>query len=205
MSSIQRQCGKCGTKVKSTGGLTRHKRYCLRQQKRKKGRHEGVDIEETNDNAPLRHQSSEEYQTAHYGAELEQYNEWPLTQYMDDDAPSCHQTSEGHYTTNCEAESEQGDEWPPAQALGDNIVDEPNDGAADVHYNNDSATFNRVHNLAIVETDRQTLTGTSMDVFRTETFEEATGRAARKASGTEPRKSANCGRYCGSMRHYAAY
>src|SRR6266481_5709231 len=136
MSSIQRQCGKCGTKVKSTGGLTRHKRYCLRKQKRKKDRHEAVNIGETDDNAPLRHQTSEE-----------------------------------HQTTNHEAESEQDDEWPPAQALGDDIIDEPNDRAADVHYNNDSATFNRVHNLATVETDRQTLTGTSTDVFRTETFE----------------------------------
>ena len=52
-----------------------------------------------------------------------------------------------------------------------------------MHYNNDSATFNRVYNLLIVETDRQTLTGTSMDVFWTETFEEATGCAMGKPLG----------------------
>ena len=49
-----------------------------------------------------------------------------------------------------------------------------------MHYNNDFVTFNRVHNLAIVKTNQQTLTGTSMDVFWTKTFEEATGCAVGK-------------------------
>ena len=72
---------------------------------------------------------------------------------MDNDALSCHQTSEWHYTTNCKTELEQSNKWPPAQALDNNIVNKPNNGAADVHYNNNFATFNKVHNLAIIETD----------------------------------------------------
>ena len=53
----------------------------------------------------------------------------------------------------------------------------------DVYYNNDSVTFNRVYNLAIAETDQQTLTGISMDVFWTETFEKAIGHAMGKPLG----------------------
>ena len=44
-----------------------------------------------------------------------------------------------------------------------------------------------MHNLAIVETNWQTLTGIFINVFWTETFEEATGRAARKSLGQNQR------------------
>ena len=87
---------------------------------------------------------------------------------------------EEYHTTNYKAKLEQSDKWPFVQALSNDIVNKPNNRAADVHYNNNSITFNRVHNLVIVETDWQTLTGTSMDVFWTETFEEATGHAIGK-------------------------
>ena len=53
----------------------------------------------------------------------------------------------------------------------------------DVYYNNDSATFNRVHNLAIAKTNWQTLTGISIDVFWTETFKKAIGHATGKPLG----------------------
>ena len=85
---------------------------------------------------------------------------------------------EGHYTTNYKIKLEQNDKWPPAQALGNDIVNKPNNRTGDVHYNNNSVIFNRVHNLPIVETNWQTLTGTSTDVFWTKTFKEATGRTA---------------------------
>ena len=53
----------------------------------------------------------------------------------------------------------------------------------DIHYNNNSVIFNRVHNLVIVKTDQQTLTKISTDVFWTKIFEEATGRAIKKPLG----------------------
>ena len=53
----------------------------------------------------------------------------------------------------------------------------------DVHYNNDSATFNRVYNLAIAETDQQTLIKISIDIFQTEIFKEAIGCAIGKPLG----------------------
>ena len=53
----------------------------------------------------------------------------------------------------------------------------------DIHYNNDSITFNRVYNLVIAETNWQTLTRISTDIFQTKPFEEATGRAAGKPLG----------------------
>ena len=72
---------------------------------------------------------------------------------MDDDVLLCHQTLEGHYIINYKAELEQDNKWPPVQALSDNIINKLNNGAADVHYNNNSTIFNRVHNLVIVKTD----------------------------------------------------
>ena len=52
-----------------------------------------------------------------------------------------------------------------------------------MHYNNNSATFNRVYNLVIAETDWQTLTGIFMDVFWTKTFEKAIGHIIGKSLG----------------------
>ena len=52
-----------------------------------------------------------------------------------------------------------------------------------MHYNNNSVIFNRVYNLVIVKTNWQTLTGISIDVFWTETFEEAIGYAIGKPLG----------------------
>ena len=58
---------------------------------------------------------------------------------------------EGHYTTNYKAELKQNDKWLLTQALGNNIVNKPNNKATDIHYNNNSVIFNRVHNLTIVK------------------------------------------------------
>ena len=46
---------------------------------------------------------------------------------------------------------EQDNKWPPAQALGNDIINKLNNRAADIHYNNNSVIFNRVHNLVIVK------------------------------------------------------
>ena len=40
-----------------------------------------------------------------------------------------------------------------------------------------------MHNLVIVKTNQQTLTGISTDVFQTKTFKEAISRAAGKPLG----------------------
>ena len=88
---------------------------------------------------------------------------------------------EEYHTTNYKAKLEQNNKWPPTQALGNNIVNKPNNKTANMHYNNNSVTFNRVHNLMIIETDWQILTGTSIDIFWTKTFEEATGHTAGKS------------------------
>ena len=50
-----------------------------------------------------------------------------------------------------------------------------------MHYNNNSATFNRVHNLVITKTNQQTLTGTFIDIFWTEIFKEVTGHTTGKS------------------------
>ena len=72
---------------------------------------------------------------------------------MDNNILSCYQALEGHYIINYKVELEQNNKWPLAQALGNNIVNELNNKAGDMHYNNDSVILNRVHNLPIVETD----------------------------------------------------
>ncbi len=72
---------------------------------------------------------------------------------MDDNILLCHQTLEGYYITNYKVKLEQDNKWLPVQALGNNIINKLNNRAADIYYNNDSATFNRVYNLVIAETN----------------------------------------------------
>jgi hypothetical protein len=104
---------------------------------------------------------------------------------MDEDTPTYPQTSNGLQTINDEAGPEQANEWLSALDVNDDVVDGANDGAVDVNYSNQSAAANAVPNSTANDIDRQTSTGASTtDVFRTESFRDATGCTAGAPVGS---------------------